>query len=260
MSRAARAGVAAVGVITALAVMTPSGAAGAERAPARAADAYAPRVQVMVVGRTRLLRPASFVYARSVSLLAAGRRCAVAGGTPLAALEALRRLRGPGYGLRDFGACSSNPADASSLFVTRIAADVNRGRDGWVYKVGRRAGTTGAGEARGPFGTGARLRAGQRLTWFYCHMGLRGCQATLELSIGSRLGAGATAVASVRGYDDAGRGRAIAGALIRLAGAQGVTGPDGRATVATPPRAGRYLATATASGAVGAFPVGVTIG
>ena len=38
-------------------------------------------------------------------------------------------------------------ATTSALIVTGIRGDRNRGQRGWVYKVGRRAGTTGA-EAR----------------------------------------------------------------------------------------------------------------
>ena len=38
--------------------------------------------------------------------------------------------------------------------MTRIAGERNRGQDGWVYKVGRRAGTAGAADAAGPFGNG----------------------------------------------------------------------------------------------------------
>ncbi len=230
-------------------------------APATAAVVpYAPRVAVMIVGRTRTLLSATALYARPASVPAAGRRCAVAGGTPLAALEAARRLRRVTYSLRDFGSCSTNPADAASLFVSRIGPDLNRGRDGWVYKVGLRAGTTGAADPRGPFGTGARLRLGQRLTWFYCHMGLRGCQPTLALSVAGRVAPAASVRLGVRGYDDGGHARPIAGALVRLGGARALTGPDGTATLTAPTAPGRYLAAASARGTVAAFPVGVTIG
>ena len=227
---------------------------------AGAATVYAPRVWVMVAGRTRILKPPTPVAAGPVSVAVAGRRCAVAAGTPLAALEATRRLRGPTYSLRDYGGCSARPADSGGLFVFRIGGDYNRGQDGWVYKVDRRAGTTGAGELRGPFGNGQRLRPGQRLTWFYCHMGAHGCQASLEVQLGgTRLAAGATVSVSVRGYDDFARSHPVAGAVVRLGGVQAVTGPDGAAALTAPGR-GRYAVTATALGAVPAFPVGVTIG
>src|SRR4051794_41826899 len=70
------------------------------------------------------------------------KRCAVAAGTPLAAL--VRSGIGP-LSLRDYGSCSNNPADAASLFVKGIGSDRNKGSDGWVYKAGNVLGTAGAG-------------------------------------------------------------------------------------------------------------------
>ena len=70
-------------------------------------------------------------------------------------------------------------ATAAGLLVTGIGPDRNRGQRGWVYKVGRRAATAGAGDLGGPFGRG-RLRAGQRVTWFYC-VRAGDCQRTLEV-------------------------------------------------------------------------------
>ena len=128
------------------------------------AAAAAPKVQEMVVFRDghALTRPRVSTAATTVRV--AGRRCATGNGTALAALARghVGRLR-----MRDFGACSSRPADAGGLLVTGIGADRNRGQRGWVYKVGRRAATAGAGDPAGPFGHG-RLRSRQRVTWFYC--------------------------------------------------------------------------------------------
>ena len=59
--------------------------------------------------------------------------------------------------------------DGGGLFVESIRGDVNRGQNGWVYKVGRRAATAGAADPTGPFGHG-RLRNGQSVTWFYCRL------------------------------------------------------------------------------------------
>ena len=64
------------------------------------------------------------------------------------------------------------------ILVTGIGPDRNRGQRGWVYKVGRRAATAGAGDTGGPFGRG-RLRARQRVTWFYC-VRAADCQRTLD--------------------------------------------------------------------------------
>ena len=144
-------------------------AAGAGAAPAAAA-----KVRQMVVFRdAHALTKRVSTDATKVTV--AGRRCAVAGRTPLAALVRSNpgRIR-----LRDFGACSSRPSDAAGLLVTGIDGDRNRGQRGWVYKVGHRAATAGAADPSGPFGHG-RLRAGQRVTWFYC-VRAADCQRTLE--------------------------------------------------------------------------------
>jgi hypothetical protein len=162
------------------------------------------------------------------------RRCTVGDATALAGLarSQVGRLR-----IRDFGACSSRPRDASGLIVTGIRDERNRGQRGWVYKVGRRAGTAGAADMSGPFGRG-RLRAGQRITWFYCVRG-GDCQRTLAVR--------ATAVnggilATVRGYDDAGEGIPIEGASVTASGVTGATGADGTVGLAVPPGTHRVVA------------------
>ena len=146
--------------------------------------------------------------ARKALVRVGGRRCAAGAGTALAALvrSHVGRLR-----LRDFGSCSRRPRDGAGLFVRGIGPDRNRGRDGWVYKVGRRVATAGAADPSGPFGRG-RLRGGQRVTWFYCRLGSRGCQRTLVLRLRSEPGA---VVATVRGYDDEGEGVPVEGATVR---------------------------------------------
>lgn len=245
------------GAVALLAAAAPVGAGGNARA---AAPTYGPRVQVMVAGRTRVLRSPTWIIARQAAVPVGRRRCTVAAGTPLAALEALRRVRGPTFSVRDYGSCSTRPLDSSGLFVFRVGADYNRGRDGWVYKVGRRAGTAGAADLRGPFGNGRRLASGQRLLWFYCRMALGGsCQPTLEVSAPSRVAAGSPVAVGVRAYDDAGRGRPVAGAMVRLGFSQAVTGGDGTATLPAP-APGRHQASASAPGAVAAFPVAVSVG
>jgi hypothetical protein len=153
-----------------------------------------------------------------------GRRCAVGSRTPLAALVRSRpgRLR-----FRDFGACSSRARDASGILVTGIGSDRNRGQRGWVYKVGRRAATAGAGDVAGPFGHG-RLRARQRLMWFYC-VRAADCQRTLELRTKPTAGG---VVAIVRGYDDAGDGVPVEGAEVSTGSITGITAADGRVQLA----------------------------
>ena len=186
--------------------------------------AAAPRIRQMVVFRDghALTRPRVSTAATTVRV--AGRRCATGNGTALAALARSHagRLR-----LRDFGACSLRPADAGGLLVTGIGADRNRGQRGWVYKVGHRAATAGAGDPGGPFGHG-RLRARQRVTWFYC-VRATDCQPTLEVRTKPTAGG---IVAIVRGYDDSGDGVPVADARVSAGGVTGLTAADGRVQLA----------------------------
>ena len=184
-----------------------------------AAGAAAPQVKQLVVFRDGAAVQKR-VGTRHASVAVRGRRCAVGDGTALAALvrSKVGRLR-----LRDFGACSSRPSDSAGLLVTGIGADRNRGQRGWVYKVGQRAATAGAGDIGGPFGRG-RLRSGQRITWFYC-LQAADCQRTLGLTASVFRGGVA---AEVRGYDDAGDGIPIEGATVTASGVSGVTDAEGR--------------------------------
>jgi hypothetical protein len=224
-----------------------------------AAQAAAPQVEAMVVGKGRTLLEPATVAARATTLRVAGRRCAVGAATPLAVLAAAGRAGGPSFALRDYGSCSRAPRDAGGLFVTRIGPDRNRGRDGWAYKVGRRAGTTPAADPSGPFGTGRRIVAGTRVLWFWCVLRAGGCQRTLSVRAPGRAAAGAALTVLVTGHDDAGRGRPVAGATVALAGSTAVTGADGRATLAAPAAQGRHALTATAPGLVRAFREQVTV-
>jgi len=251
---------AAIGAVG-LALVAGPAAARVDPTPPGVTAAWAPRAPVMVVGARRVLAPARALRLGAARLRARGRSCAVGAGTPLAALEAARRAGGPRFSLRDFGRCSSSPRDAALLFVDAIGPDRNRGRDGWVYKVGRRAGTLGAGDLD------ARVRAGSPVLWFWCSAGRGGrCRRTLELSLAGRVVApGAPVDVTVRSYDDAGRGRVVAGAQVilgaprTLGAARATTGRDGTATLAAPPAAGRYPVDASADGLVGSFPQNVTV-
>ena len=207
------------------------------------ADAAAPKVRQLVVFRDGSAASRT-VSTRATHVRVENRRCAVADGTPLAALV----RSGPGrIRLRDFGTCSNRPRDAAGLFVRAIGRDVNRGRNGWVYKVGRRSATAGAADPAGPRGRG-RLRAGQRVTWFYCRLRAGGCQRTLELTVRGEPGA---LVATVRGYDDEGRGVPVEGASVAAGGASALTDASGEARLAL--RAGTYLAVASRQGLVRSF-------
>jgi hypothetical protein len=207
-----------------------------------AAAAAAPRVKQLVVFRSGEAVQGT-TSTRQATVTVAGRRCAAGDGTALAALVRSRpgRLR-----LRDFGACSLRPRDSAALLVTGIRSDRNRGQRGWVYKVGRRAASAGAGDLAGPFGNG-RLRAGQRVTWFYC-VRAADCQRTLEVRTQPTSGG---ILATVRGYDDAGKGIPVEGASVTAGGLTGLTAADGRVQIALP--SGAYRLVARKDGLVRSF-------
>jgi hypothetical protein len=179
------------------------------------------------------------------------KRCAVANRTALAALvrSKVGRVR-----LRDFGSCGRRARDGAGLFVRAIRRDRNRGQNGWVYKVGRKAATAGAADPSGPFGTGRRLRKGQRVVWFYCVLKATTCQRSL--SIRTRAEAGALVV-KVVGYDDEGRGELVSGATVHAGRASALSGADGRARLAL--ASGRYRVYAEKEGLVRSFSERVSI-
>jgi hypothetical protein len=209
----------------------------------------APPVEQMVVfksGRAVSGRSST----RGLTVRVGRRRCAVGSATPLAALVRSKpgRIR-----LRDFGSCSRRARDAGGLYVAAIAREAERGRGGWVYKVGHKAATAGAADPSGPFGNG-RLRKGRRVTWFYC-LRAGDCQSTLELRV--RVEAGA-AVASVRAYDDEGKGTRVQGATVSAGAASATTGADGSARLALP--AGHYRIHAEKPGLVRSFGEAAVVG
>ena len=211
------------------------------------AAASAATVQTMVAGKQRVLRaakPVKLVETRRVTV--GGRRCTVGGATPLGVLAGTAlALR-----VRDYGSCGRRAADASLLFVTSIGGERNRGQDGWVYKVGRKVSSAGAGDR-----SGRRLRGGDRLLWFYCRMQpAGGCQRTLEATPDRATAApGEVVRVKVRGYDDQGRGIAVPGATVRVGSASATTDAGGMAELAVP-AGGRLAVTATRAGMVPAFP------
>ena len=222
------------------------------------AAASAASVDVLVVGKDRTLSGPREVTLKQRRAKVGGRACAVGAATPLAALLAARVA----VSIRDYGSCGRATRDAGGLFVTKVGSERNRGRDGWVYKVGRKAGTTPAADPSGPFGTGRGLRDGQRVLWFWCVLSAgEACQRSLEASpSASTVAPGGTLTVRVRGYDDAGRGIAVEGATVRLGDATAVTGTDGAATVTAPAdAAGAPEPTAEREGMVGAFPRAGTV-
>jgi len=228
-------------------------------APA-AASAAGPAVQTMIVGPRGTLFAARSVDAAATAVTVSGKRCRIDAGTPLAALSAAYGLRGPAFALHDYGACSSNPADAGQLFVNTVGAFANRGANGWEYKVDERAGTTGAADPSGAFGNGRLLRSGDRVLWFYCVMTRSGgCQRSLVISMPPRVGAGGNLAVTVQGDDNNGRGVPVRGATVTLAAARAVTDAHGRAVLRAPRSVGSYSVNAQAPGLVPAFPQAVAV-
>ena len=208
------------------------------------------KVRQMIVFRSGKALTKS-VSTRGVHVKVGHRRCAVARRTPLAALVRSH----PGHiGLRDFGSCSSDPADSTGLFVRSIRHDRNKGRRGWEYKVGNKAGTTGAADPSGPFGNGRRLRSGQRVVWFYCVLRSAGCQRTLAVRATEQPGGIAV---KVKGYDDEGHGVLVEGATVKAGDASAVTGADGRATLSL--ASGTYRVYARKKGLVRSFSERATV-
>ena len=225
-------------------------------AAALPAPAGAATVDVMVVGQERVLKAPKQVRMKARTVKVGGRRCRLGGATPLAVLAA----RGLRLQLRDYGRCGRRARDAGGLYVRSLAGERERGAAGWVYKVGRRLGTTGGADPSGAFGTGKRLRDGQRVLWFWCVQASR-CQRTLEVRPDRAAAAPGEALrVTVRGYDDLGRGVAVAGASVRLGGASALTGADGAAVLTVPAATGSLDLEAERAGLVPAFPSEVRVG
>jgi hypothetical protein len=220
------------------------------------APASAATVETMVVGKERVLRAPNEVRLKERTVKVGGRRCRVGAATPLSALAGTKlKLK-----LRDYARCGRRWRDAVGLYVRQVGRERERGTAGWVYKVGRRTGTTSAADPSGPFGTGRRLRDGQRVTWFWCRRA-GDCQRTLEVRPDqTETAPGATLRVTVRGYDDFGRGVAVEGATVRLGAATAVTGADGTVALTVPAGTGRLDLRATRDGMVPAFPAEVAVG
>jgi hypothetical protein len=215
-----------------------------------AAPAEAARVDLMVVGKSKVLRGAKPVALKTARVKVGARRCAVAARTPLAALARTRlSLR-----LRDYGRCSGRVRDATGLYVRGVGPDVARGRNGWVFKIGHASSSAGAGDAA------AGLRGGSRLLWFWCRQGRRGCQRTLGVRPAARTVArGSVVRVRVTAYDDFGAGVPAAGATVRVGRATARAGANGVAAVRVPRRSATLSVMATKSGMVRSFPIRIRV-
>jgi hypothetical protein len=235
-------------------------AGSAARADPPAKSAAAPVVQVMIAGRGGAVLSGPRTLSASQGTLRVGSRtCAVAAGTPLAALAALRHAGGPAFALRDYGHCGASPANSAELFVYQLAGERNSGQDGWEYKVGNVAGSAGAADPAGPRGDGRLLRSGQRVLWFWCHSSAGGCERTLALSAAGTARRRGVVQVSVTAYDDEGRGAPVARAVVTLGTDFATTARNGRATLIAPPGPGRYQLRASRAGLVPAFPQTIAV-
>ncbi|HEX4187142.1 MAG TPA: hypothetical protein VHY83_04510 [Solirubrobacteraceae bacterium] len=232
----------------------------AHAGPARLASG-GPSVQAMIVGTGgAVLSGPRTVTASATSVRVGGRGCAIASGTPLAVLAAMRGAGGPGYALRDYGRCGSSPVDSAQLFVYSLGGERNQGQSGWEYKVDHVAGSTGAADPSGARGDGRRIRSGAHVLWFWCNASGGGCQRTLDLrsssvsvSRGQRFGV------TISGYDNEGRGAPAAGAIATIGSDFASAGPHGEATLIAPSSPGRYALSASRRGLVPSFPETIVV-
>jgi hypothetical protein len=226
-----------------------------------AVAAAAPSVQSMIVGANgAILSPARTVSAAATSVRIGARDCAVAAGTPLAVLAAVRSAGGPGFALRDYGHCNSSPRNSGQLFVYSLGGEANRGQSGWEYKVDGASGTTGAGDPSGASGNGRLLRSGDRVLWFWCAAVRGGCQRTLEVTpLAVTVSPHAWLGVTVKGYENEGRAAPVARAIVTLGSDFASTGAGGRATLIAPSAPGRYQVSANRPGLVPSFPETIVV-
>lgn len=220
----------------------------------------APVLQSMIVGLGgKILSPMRTLTASATSVSAGRHSCAVAAGTPLAVLAATRRAGGPGYALRDYGRCGASPANSGQLFVYSLGGEMNRGQDGWEYKVNGRSGSTGAADPIGPRGDGRRLSSGAQVLWFWCVAVAGGCQRSLELSAAASVARGGRLTVSVRARDNEGRASAVAGAIVTLGSDFASTNASGQATLIAPGAPGSYQLAAKRNSLVPSFPETIVV-
>jgi hypothetical protein len=225
-------------------------AALAAAAPPAGAASY-PKFEQLVVFRdgTAIQKK---VTAKHVTTRVSGRDCTIGSATPLAALV---RLKPPKLRLKDFGSCSKRARDAEQLFVRGIGPDSNKGFDGWVYKVGSKLATAGAGDPGGPFGRG-RLKDGAKVLWFYCRLTGQSCQRTLVVNV-TAPNPGQVNV-GVRSTDDRGKAIGAPNATVHVGETTVTTDSEGNVTVPVP--RGTYQVYAERTGEIRSFAERVQVG
>jgi hypothetical protein len=238
-----------------------TGVASGAATPAARSSAAGPSITSMIVGTGgSVLSRAQTVTASATTVHVGRKRCAVAAGTPLAGLAAVRRRGGPGFALRDYGRCGSSPVNSGQLFVYSVGDERNSGQSGWVYKVDHVSGSTGAGDPSGPRGDGRRVRSGAHVLWFWCKASGGGCQRTLDVRPAAQsVSRGGPIDVTVTGYDNEGHGTPAIGAVATLGSDFASTGSRGEATLIAPSTPGTYSLNATRPGLVPSFPETIVV-
>ena len=226
--------------------------------PAPLAQAAVPSASVQVTGLsgTRLAGPKTVSLKQSSFVLktaATSKTCTVAQGTPLAALM----QSGITHAIKDFGNCSRNPLDSAMLFVDSVRGLAGTGMQGWSYKVNNRAGTAGAADPNGPFGSGT-VRHGSRILWFWCTYDptTYACQRNLEVVGPTMISAGSRFTVSVLAFDDAGTSIPAADVNVTVGSSlSAVTNATGKVRFTAPRAKGTYSVNAVDArvGVEGAF-------
>ena len=196
--------------------------------------AASPTVDAQVVDRAGKVVGPRTVAVAALRVRADGRTCRLRAGLPVGVLRALKQP------FRAEGSCSS-------LYISEVRRQRERGAGGWVYKVGRKLPGVSASAPS------ARLRSGQQVTWFWCKQA-GACQRTLETQSAT---SGDSLRITVRSYDDRGRGAAVSGARVAVGQGDAITvvttGADGTATT-TVAAGQRYEVRATRTGMIPSFP------
>ena len=191
-------------------------------------------------GGGQVARAARGGAGQAARALGAGRRAPLRGRAGDAAVGA------GGHAAARCGCATTAPAAARPPTPARstcaqVGPDRARGPRGWVYKVGNRAGTTGAADPCRPVRHRAAAARRPAAVVLVRAEPRRGLPAHARRAARGRPPSRPVAPlrVTVRGYDDNGRGVPVAGALVRLGGAQALTGADGVATVTVPAARGR---------------------
>jgi hypothetical protein len=189
------------------------------------------RLPVLVTVLGLALALAAPALAASVTVRVEGKTQPIFGSMPVAldAPDPLAALETAGA----LGEFYTQETHASfGTYVSQIGRYPGVGASGWVFKVNNVSPPVGADQLK--------LKDGDEVLWYYATFSDTGGPATLSLKAGSGN------CYTVTSFDDAGKGAAAAGALVKVDGRRFKAGANGRACVGKH----RGLVRAFASGAV----------